>query len=330
MNLRRLLVRTLVACLALASVAGACSGDDSGGNFFTGSATATAAATNGAEPGDGGDSGSGGEPGDTLDGTTFAIDGTFYHSGFEVTLRQGSVGVTTDMLGNVDGYVLSIDGTFTNLGDSATFFGPEMSIVQGTKSYTNSFQSDSPQVGSGLTGEGGLRFVIDEEFDYEAAKLVVGAADETRAEIPFAPGAGVLKDLAPSELDVTGVASLDPIDLSFNGAELRYDLPSSYREVDDGHVAITLHFDATSRKSGNWRINDQDFSLIGPDGIAVGTDGSVLASLPGSEDGLTTQDLFVRFIIDADAPGTYTLRFKPGSYWITSGPEETTVEFELG
>ncbi len=328
MNVRRRPTLVMATCVTLASMVPACSGDDAGGGFFTGSATATAAATSGGDPG-AGDSGAVAGDGAELDGTTFVIDGTFYHSGFEVTLREGTVGVTEDVLGNVDGYVLTIDATFTNLGDSTTFFDAATSIVQGTKSYASSFQSDAPDVGGGLTGEGGLRFVIDEDFDYEAATLVVGAGDEARAEVPFSPGAGTLKDLAPSELEVSGVASLDAIDLTFSGAELRYDVPSSYREVDAGQVAVTLHFDATSRKSGNWRVNAQDFALVKPDGIAVGTDGSSLASLPGSEQGLTTQDLFVRFVIEADTPGTYTLRFKPGTYWVSSGPEETTFDFTL-
>jgi hypothetical protein len=129
---------------------------------------------------------------------------------------------------------------------------------------------------------------------------------------------------------VTGTASLDLIDLTFTGAELRYDLPVTFEEVDEGDIALTLTFDATSRKNGNWNIFAQEFALTKPNGNSVPVDGSDLGSLPGSADGIATEDLYLRFLVDADeTAGDYSLHFKPGSYWIESGPEEVTFEFTL-
>jgi hypothetical protein len=323
---RRNWLLVLLACLSLlaAGSAGACGGggdDDDGGN---GGAQTSAPATNGDDGGD-----DGGDGGDALDGLTFQINETFYHSGFEVELGEGSVQAVKDTFGNIDGYVLTIEGTFKNLGGSQSSFAPEMTVVQGTRNYTKNFGSRAPTVGSGLTGEGDLLFNIDEEFDYEQARLVIGEGDETRAEVPFAPAAGALVALAPEEITLSGTISLALIDLTFTGAELRYDVPERWETVEDGDRALTLHFGATSRKTGNWNIFAQEFSLTKPNGNSVPVSGSKLGSLPGSTDGTTTEDLYLRFIVDADAEGDYSLRYKPAGYWVEGGPAEGTLEFTI-
>ncbi len=314
----------LLATLVVATACGGGGGDDDGGD---GGGRTTAPTDNG-DGDDGVDDG--GTDGDPLDGLTFQINETFYHSGFEVELGEGSVetqeeGVFSDEIN----YFLTIEGTFTNNGDSEFSFAPEMSIVQGTKNYSLNFSTDAPTVGSGLTGEGELIFNIDEEFDYEQAKLVVGSGDETRAEVPFAPTAGDLIALAPQEVTLTGTASVALIDLNFTGAELRYDVPVQWSQVDEGDRALTLNFDALSRKNGNWNVFPQDFALTKPNGNAVPVDGSGLGSLPGSVDGIATEDLYLRFLVDADPAGDYSLRFKPADYWTEGGPAEVTFEFTV-
>lgn len=311
--------------LLTAGLVGACGGggdDDDGGTGGTRTAAPTTAAGGG-----GGDDG--GTDGDALDGLTFRINETFYHSGFEVELGEGRVEAVKDAFGNIDGYVLTIEGTFKNLGDSQFSFGPEMTIVQGTKNYTKNFGTKDPTAGSGLTGEGELLFNVDEQFDYEQAKLVVGEGDETRAEIPFAPAAGDLVALAPEDLTLTGDISLALIDLTFTGAELRYDVPERWETVDDGDRALTLRFDATSRKTGNWNVFAQEFSLTKPNGNSVPVSGSKLGSLPGSAEGTATEGLYLRFTVDADAKGDYSLRYKPANYWVEGGPPEGTLEFTI-
>jgi hypothetical protein len=328
MLFRRNWLLLLLACLALALAVGCGGGgdDDDDGDGGSGGGQTTA-------PADGGDDGGddGGTDGDPLDGLTFQVNETFYHSGFEVELGQGTVesqeeGVFSDEVN----WFLTIEGTFTNNGDSEFSFAPEMSIVQGTKNYSLNFSTDAPTVGSGLTGEGELIFNIDEEFDYEQAKLVVGSGDETRAEIPFAPSAGELIALAPEEdLPATGTISLTLIDLNFTNADLRYDVPGQWRTVDEGDRALTLHFSATSRKTGNWNIFANEFALTKPNGSSVPVDGSSLGSLPGSEAGTTTEDLSLRFLVDAEAEGEYTLRYTPADYWTDGGPTEGTLVFSI-
>ena len=325
MLFRRNWLFLILSCFALASAAlatGCGGGDDLEVNPGGGATTAPA--------GGGDDSGDdGGTDGAAFEDTTFQINETFYHSGFEVELGEGNVDATTNIYGDIDGYYLTIEGTFKNLGDDQGSFYPEMSIVQGTKNYQSNLGGDTPTVGGGLTGEGELLFSIDDEFDYEQAKLIVGSGDETRAEVPFAPSAGELVALAPEEPVVTGKISVTQIDLDFTGAELRYDVPISFEEVDDGDRALTLNFTATSRRSGNWNVFAQEFALTKPNGNSVPADGAGLGSLPGSDDGIATEDLYVRFLVDAEATGSYTLRFKPATYWTEPGPEEATLTFEL-
>jgi hypothetical protein len=139
---------------------------------------------------------------------------------------------------------------------------------------------------------------------------------------------GPTDTLAPSEPGITGSLSLELIDLRFTGAELRADRIEDYTEVEQRKLALTLYFDATSRNSGNWCIQPQDFALILPTGSAVSVDEYQLASLPGSEAGLDTTGLYVSFLIDDPPEGSYTLRFTPGSWFIPeNGATEASFDF---
>jgi hypothetical protein len=52
--------------------------------------------------------------------------------------------------------------------------------------------------------------------------------------------------------------------------------------------------------------------------------------LPGSEDGTTTPDLYLRFLVDDPPDGEYTLRFTAPSWFVgEDGVEEGTLAFTL-
>jgi hypothetical protein len=123
---------------------------------------------------------------------------------------------------------------------------------------------------------------------------------------------------------------MELIDLTFNSGEIRADIPNSYSQVEAGSRGLTLSFDATSRKGGNWNILPQDFALILPGGSAVGVDGSKLASLPGSDVGVDTPGLSVRFLVDEMPTGDYILRFAPGNWFVgEDNVTEATFEFSI-
>ena len=132
------------------------------------------------------------------------------------------------------------------------------------------------------------------------------------------------------DVDVAGTLSMELIDLEFTGGDLRYDVLANYRQVDDGEQALTLTFDATSRKGGNWSVFADHFALVVPNGSAVGADGAELENLAGSDGGTMTSDMAIRFLVDDPASGTYSVRFTPGNWFIGDDEvTEGTFEFTL-
>lgn len=272
---------------------------------------------------------------DDLDGLTFDIGESFWHSGFAVTLESGMVEAQRDTFDEVTGHVLTLAGTFENLGDTPTWFAPEMAIVQGTTIFPFNEFGEVQEIPSGLVGDGELAFPVDESFDPDQAVLVVGSADQARAEVPLGAGGGDLVDLPPQDVDVTGTLSIALLDLEVLGGELRWDIPSSHAQVEAGSRALVLSLSATSRKSGNWQVFADWFGLETPDGVSVPPDGAELGSLPGNDAGVTTEDLSLRFIVDEDATGDYTLHMVPADLWLDDAESEqdevrATLDFSLG
>jgi len=261
----------------------------------------------------------------------FAIDEEFWHIGFRVELGDGTLFTAEEgFFGTELAYMLSIDATFENLGTSQLSFDSALVVVTPGDSYSARGSSDRPSVPGGLSGSGSLVFEVDEGFDPESAYLLVGTADDNQASVPLGAQGGELVDLAPSEPAVPDNISLELIDLTFTSAELRADVLWSHSELEKGKWGLTLNFDATSRRSGNWNLFATNFALILPDGSGVGVDRSELASLPGSEAGTDTPDLFVTFLVDAPVGGEYTLRFTPADPFIgEDGVDEATVTFDL-
>lgn len=315
-----LLVVILALGVALLVACGGGGDDDDDGGTPTDVATTTTA---GGTPASGGD----GE----FEDQEFSVGQEFWHSGFHVTVGDGTLSAVEEgIFGNEVAYVLSIGATFENLGEDQTFFDGDIALVGGGTSYTLRGSTDIPGVPSGLSSNGTLDFEVDEGFDPESAYLVVGGAGENKAQVPLGPGGGELVDLAPSEPAVSGSISLQLIDLNVTSAELRADNPITYRELDEGKLALTLEFDVTSRKSGNWSIFANEFALILPGGSAAAVDGSDLSSLPGSDTGVDTTGLYVRFLVDDPPAGEYTLRFTPSDRWLSEGdPAEGTFTFDL-
>ncbi len=108
-------------------------------------------------------------------------------------------------------------------------------------------------------------------------------------------------------------------------------IDSVHRQVEDGKQALTLNMDVTSRNSGNWQIFATDLALIGPDGNAVVADDVGIGSLPGTDEGVTTPDLWMRFLVDELPPGDFIVKLTPGSWFIgEDGVTEATFDFTIG
>jgi hypothetical protein len=313
----------VVALLMAACGGGDDSSDDSDGGEPTDAATA--APTDGSD--DDGDDGTG----ETFE-DVYPIDLTFWHHGFmvEITNAIHAASVPPDLSGD-QAYTMTVEATFTNEGDGQTFFDSIVSMITPTDTYTTSFSSDLPSVpGGGLSADGSFLFVVDPGFEIDDAYLLIGDGNEQQARVPLGPGGGELVALEPAEEPLTGGITISLIDMNFTTADVRADDLVRHSEAEPGQLLLTLNFDVTSRKSGNWSIFATEFALTLPSGSSVPVAGSDLPGLPGSDAGLETTGLYLGFVVDDPAEGTYTLRWTPPDRWLGEGdPAEATYEFEL-
>lgn len=266
----------------------------------------------------------------TMEEQAFTVGQEIWHSGFRIEFGEGLSYQEERLSGDTLNYV-SVDALFENLGEDEKIFGSEINLVSnGVAAIQSKGRESFPIVPGGLSSAGTVEYIVDPEFDFDNAELVVGREGEQQARVPLGSG-GELVALAPAELELSGELSMELIDMAFTAADLRYDMPLSYGQAPEGKIALTIHFDVTSRRDGNWNILADDFALIVPDGTAVAADGSLLHALPGSAAGTTTPDHYVRFLLDDPPAGDYTLRFTPGDWLIgEDGVTEATFDFTLG
>lgn len=259
----------------------------------------------------------------------FSVGKEAWQAGFHMTFGDGLFTAESDALTDEVTYRVTIDTTFENLSDSPWGMGPDQfALVVNGNATAASLASELPTVPGGLSSGGTLDFLVDENFDAADSILIIGYSDETQAQVPL--GEGELISLEPSTQPVSGAIELELLDLTFNGADLHYDNPDTYSNVEEGNIALTLHFDAVSRASGNWNIFADNFALSIPDGSAVAPYSSQLGSLPGSDEGVPTQDLSATFLVPDPPAGAYTLRLTVGDWFVgNDGVNEGTLDFNL-
>lgn len=273
-------------------------------------------------------------PGDDDEPQTveFTVGEEVWHSGFRIEVVDGAVvpeergAFVTEIR-----YRLELNLEVENLGSEAAFFGPEATVIANTGTYVwDSGFSLADDIPGGLSAPTEILLLVDEGFDPSTATLIFGDAGENRAVVPLGPGGDPAVRLAPQDLDVSGELNMELIDLVFDGGDLRYDRIDRHRQVEAGKQALTLRFDVVSRNQGNWSIFDSNFALVTADGTALAPDGADLPNIPGASAGVTTEGLFVRFLVDEGTSGDLTVRFTPGSWFVgDDGVEEATFEFAL-
>jgi hypothetical protein len=272
---------------------------------------------------------------DTLEGPTtieprsFKVDQEAWHSGFHVTFGDGLFTGEADTFTNEVDYWVEIAVNIENLRDEEwSMYTDQFALVANGNASGARGDSELPTVPSGLASNGTLVFAVDESFDTATSAVVVGTADEARAEIPL--GGGEAITLEPSSAALTGALEMELLDLTFSDADLQFDNPGFFSNVEAGNIALTLHFDATSRKSGNWQVFADDFALTLPDGSAITPSGSNLTPLPGSDEGTPTADLSLTFVVPDPAAGAYNLRLTVGDWFVgEDGVDEASYEFTL-
>lgn len=266
----------------------------------------------------------------TSEEQAFTVGQEIWHSGFRIEFGEGLSYQEERLSGDTLHYV-SVDALFENLGEDEKILGSEINLVSnGVAAIQSGGRESFPIVPGGLSSAGTVEYIVEPGFDFDNAELVVGREGEQQARVPLGSG-GELVALAPAEVDLAGELSMELVDMVFTSADLRYDIPINYEQAPEGKIALTIHFDVTSRRDGNWSIFADDFALIVPDGTAIAADGSLLNALPGSAAGTTTPDNYVRFLLDDPPAGDYTLRFTPGDPFIgEDGVTEATFDFTLG
>lgn len=275
-------------------------------------------------------------PGDgTVQGPTaveprsFTVDQEAWHSGFHVTFGDGLFTGEADAFTQEVDYWVELDVNIENLReDDWSMYTDQFALVANGNASTARGDSELPTVPSGLASNGKLVFSVDETFDPSSSAVIIGAADEARAEIPL--GGGEAVTLEPSSTNLSGSLQLELLDLMFMGADLHYDNPSFFSNVEAGKIALTLHFDAVSRKPGNWQVFADDFALTLPDGGTTTPSGSTLGPLAGSDGGTPTADLSLTYVVPDPASGDYSLSLTVGSWFVgADGVDEATYDFSL-
>jgi hypothetical protein len=270
-----------------------------------------------------------------LDDEVFPIDATFWHAGFEVALSDAILFTVEDEFSGQLSRMLGLEASVTNLGPRPAWWNSQTVIVTSTANYQIDVP-EIPEVPGGLTSTGRFVTRVDPDIDLTDAYLQVGREGNQQARVPLGPDGGELVDLAPWEVTLSGTASMERIDLSFTLAEIRADIPARHDQVAAGQLALTLHFDVVSRytRAGGAFIGHDFFSIIMPDGSAIGADDLVNPAgvIYGDPDGLDHPGFEARFVIREPATGEYTVRFRPrgaAADWGGDGPDEATFTFTL-
>lgn len=275
---------------------------------------------------------------------TVELNYTIWHSGFEIEFSEAILSEPRTTGAGYEFRTLTLPVRITNLWDDQGWPHMEANVIADGIAIRSTSETDMPSVPGGLTGTGTLVFSqVEDPFDLDSAYLLLGRPDENQARVPLGPQGGELVDLAPFDVDIGGEISVALVDLVFNGAHIRADLPHNHRSLPNGQRTIYLYFDGTLRRSGNWSLNTSSFALTLPDGTSVVPDGSLLPSMSGPGDGfpggsgpvpegiegITYGDQYVRFLIPENTAGEYTLRYRTHNWSTVDEVEEGTFSFVL-
>jgi hypothetical protein len=262
-----------------------------------------------------------------LDGTVLQVADEFWHSGFRVELTKAEAFRSRSIYGSRISYWLRVWGDFENQGGDVASFNPEMAIVASGDSFAYR-RGQPPRILPESSALGHLTFLIPEDLDLESAELVIGAVGENRARIPLG-SLGAAVRLEPTDVVISGQLATELIDFDFTGASLRYDLPDLHRQLELGKRALTLYFDVTSRIAGDVQISPDDIALVLPDGSIIVPAAAELGSLPGDDDGVTTANRSVSFVVDEIPTGDFTLRLALDALFV-SEDDITEATFDFG
>jgi hypothetical protein len=258
---------------------------------------------------------------------SIAIDQTFWHAGWKVTLGDATLGLDERGVRTV-----TIDADFENLSNRTSTFDSQVVLTSGGNAFADtSTDQELPNVPAGLSNDGLFAIEVDETFTLDDATLVVGNPDNNQAVVPIGPGSpDELVTLEPLQIAAAGSAAAGPVAFALTGVEVRADLPDWLDEVEEGRLALIVSFEVTVGTGipiGEGVLQDQNVALLLPDGsaVAVRSDGrSGVNELLQGKEGTTIRGLSVRFIVEQPVEGQYAFLVR-GPY----GPGREMVEGEV-
>jgi len=225
-----------------------------------------------------------------------AIGADVHYAGFLLHLEELTV--------DDDGLAL-ITGTADNLGATASRPPSNLTLDLGGEAILLSdLSSEMPEVPGESTGEVAYAFLLPDDADLGAATLLVGGPDYARAEVPLG-ATGELIANEPVAVPLTGKVAAGETTFTFDGGELRFDVPDEHEPAEAGKAYLTLSFAVTNSSSfaGGYAFAGEDLRLETPSGITLAPDEFPIELL---DPNASLTDLFARWTIDADEPGTYT------------------------
>jgi hypothetical protein len=269
-----------------------------------------------------------GSPGSVADGTAaapvteLAVDRSFWHSGFKVTLGTARLLLPEP--------VVTIEATFQNLNTDHVYSDREppdpMVLEVGGRAYPEPArdQQDLPDVPLGLSLPGTIAFQADDQFSLAEAVLVVGAPDVRQAVVPLGRPDGLVS-LEPRSVTVGGrvdTGADSNLYLTVADGQVRADDPGQWAQAPAGQEYLRLRFSATNDGPGRLTILLGDaLTLELPDGVTAGHESGCGNPQVSPDPHSTVTDGEVCFLVPAPATGEYTL--------IANGYQEGALPFSI-
>jgi hypothetical protein len=237
---------------------------------------------------------------------TIDVDQAFWHSGFNVTIKEALLVRPTAAcsLG-----MLELNAEFYNRGGETYRFDARTLVTSAGRDYPGSLaDSDVPNVPGQRTGTGTLAFVINRDFVLDRASLVVGGADEHQAVVPLGDQSpDDLVSLEPQEFEVKEKFDAGGMSFTVDSMLVRADSPSQHGTLDPDVLEISFYFSATLERSfqrGSVLSRDS-FLLDLPNGTSVAPVYAPVELL--DHWGSTIADLVVLFHVPRPEEGEYAL-----------------------
>ena len=236
--------------------------------------------------------------------TTYRLGTTVWYAGFVMVF--GDATATLDRRGGT----LSVSVQLQNPTQDGLTLDSPVRLTLGDTYLDTTRETVLPSVPAGGSGFTTLHYEVIGRSSVDDGVLTVGDPGLHQAVIPLTPGSVAPVTFKPVDLNIGGSAAAGDLRVVLRHGVLRWDLPDWGDELPATSASLTLTYDAAygGSFSGGIPFTGDNISLILPNGKVVHprADGRS-QSLVVIGAGKVIRNLFTRFEIPANLPGTYTL-----------------------